>query len=67
MFPIAAAALFSHLVADNAALYRAILDVFAASKRQFRLRLATGSDARLSELGRLDASRRDGTTGSPLR
>jgi hypothetical protein len=37
--PRAASALFSHVVADNAPLYRAILDVFAASKRQFRLHL----------------------------
>jgi len=37
--PRAAPALFSHVVADNAPLYRAILDVFAASKRQFRLHL----------------------------
>lgn len=34
--PRSASALFSHVVADNAALYRAILDAFAASKRQFR-------------------------------
>jgi len=39
--PRAAPALFSHVVADNAPLYRAILDVFAASKRQFRLHLRT--------------------------
>jgi uncharacterized protein (TIGR02677 family) len=38
-FPRTAPALFSHVVADNALLYRAILDVFAASKRQFRLHL----------------------------
>src|SRR5665213_3983643 len=38
-FPRSAPALFSHVVADNAPLYRAILDVFAASKRQFRLHL----------------------------
>jgi uncharacterized protein (TIGR02677 family) len=31
--------LFSHLVAENGANYRAILDVFAAAKRQFRLHL----------------------------
>jgi uncharacterized protein (TIGR02677 family) len=37
--PQSAASLFSHVVADNAPLYRAILDVFAASKRQFRLHL----------------------------
>ncbi len=37
--PRSASALFSHVVADNAPLYRAILDVFAASKRQFRLHL----------------------------
>ena len=35
--PRSASALFSHVMADNALLYRAILDVFAASKRQFRL------------------------------
>jgi len=39
--PRGAPALFSHVVADNAPLYRAILDVFAASKRQFRLHLRT--------------------------
>jgi len=32
--PRSAPALFSHVMADNAPLYRAILDVFAASKRQ---------------------------------
>jgi Protein of unknown function (DUF2397) len=37
--PRSASALFSHVMADNAPLYRAILDVFAASKRQFRLHL----------------------------
>jgi uncharacterized protein (TIGR02677 family) len=37
--PRSAPALFSHVMADNAPLYRAILDVFAASKRQFRLHL----------------------------
>jgi uncharacterized protein (TIGR02677 family) len=37
--PRSAPALFSHVIADNAPLYRAILDVFAASKRQFRLHL----------------------------
>jgi uncharacterized protein (TIGR02677 family) len=37
--PNSASALFSHVVADNGPLYRAILDVFAASKRQFRLHL----------------------------
>jgi uncharacterized protein (TIGR02677 family) len=37
--PRAASALFSHVMADNAPLYRAVLDVFAASKRQFRLHL----------------------------
>src|SRR6202035_3801291 len=37
--PSSAPALFSHVMADNAPLYRAILDVFAASKRQFRLHL----------------------------
>jgi hypothetical protein len=29
--------LFRHVVADKAALYRAIMDTFAAAKRQFRL------------------------------
>jgi uncharacterized protein (TIGR02677 family) len=37
--PHAAPALFSHVMAENAPLYRAILDVFAAAKRQFRLHL----------------------------
>jgi Protein of unknown function (DUF2397) len=37
MLPRSAPALFSHVMADNAPLYRAILDVFAASKRQLRL------------------------------
>ena len=37
--PRSAPALFSHVMAENAPLYRAILDVFAASKRQFRLHL----------------------------
>ena len=37
--PRSASALFSHVMADNAPLYRAILDVFAAAKRQFRLHL----------------------------
>jgi uncharacterized protein (TIGR02677 family) len=37
--PRSASALFSHVVAENGPLYRAILDVFAASKRQFRLHL----------------------------
>lgn len=37
--PRSASTLFSHVMADNAPLYRAILDVFAASKRQFRLHL----------------------------
>jgi uncharacterized protein (TIGR02677 family) len=37
--PRSAPALFSHVIADNAPSYRAILDVFAASKRQFRLHL----------------------------
>ena len=39
MLPRFTPALFSHVIADNAPLYRAILDVFAASKRQFRLHL----------------------------
>jgi hypothetical protein len=37
--PEAAAPLFSHVTADKAATYRAIMDVFAAAKRQFRLHL----------------------------
>jgi hypothetical protein len=37
--PRSASALFSHVMADHAPLHRAILDVFAASKRQFRLHL----------------------------
>jgi Protein of unknown function (DUF2397) len=40
--PRSAPALFSHVMADNAPLYRAILDVIAASKRQFRLHLRAG-------------------------
>jgi uncharacterized protein (TIGR02677 family) len=39
MLPRSTPALFSHVIADNAPLYRAILDLFAASKRQFRLHL----------------------------
>jgi len=39
MLPRSASALFGHVMAENAPLYRAILDVFAASKRQFRLHL----------------------------
>ena len=39
MLPRSTPALFSHVIADNTPLYRAILDVFAASKRQFRLHL----------------------------
>jgi len=35
----AAPRLFSHLVAENSSNYRAILDVFATAKRQFRLHL----------------------------
>lgn len=34
-----AGALFRHVTADKAALYRAIMDVFAAAKRQYRLQL----------------------------
>lgn len=34
-----AAELFRHVSADKAALYRAVLDVFAAAKRQYRLHL----------------------------
>src|SRR5271166_2167702 len=37
--PRSAPALFSHVMADNAPVYRAILDMFAAVKRQFRLHL----------------------------
>lgn len=37
--PDSATDLFSHVTADKAALYRAILEVFAAAKRQFRLHL----------------------------
>jgi uncharacterized protein (TIGR02677 family) len=37
--PEAATPLFSHVTADKAATYRAIMDVFAAAKRQFRLHL----------------------------
>jgi uncharacterized protein (TIGR02677 family) len=37
--PAAAVGLFSHVSADKADVYRAILDVFAAAKRQFRLHL----------------------------
>lgn len=37
--PHSAPALFGHVMADNAPLYRAILGVFATAKRQFRLHL----------------------------
>ena len=37
--PRTAAGLFSHVTADKAAFYRAIMEVFAAAKRQFRLHL----------------------------
>jgi uncharacterized protein (TIGR02677 family) len=37
--PTSAARLFSHVTADKAATYRAVMDVFAAAKRQFRLHL----------------------------
>lgn len=37
--PDATAQLFGHITADRAPLYRAILEVFAAAKRQFRLHL----------------------------
>jgi uncharacterized protein (TIGR02677 family) len=37
--PARAADLFNHVTADKAAEYRAIMDVFAAAKRQFRLHL----------------------------
>ena len=39
MLPRSTPALFSHVIVENTPLYRAILDVFAASKRQFRLHL----------------------------
>gem|GEM_PF-5446608 len=45
--PRSASALFSHVMADNAPLCRAILDVFAASKRQFRLLEAPGCGIKL--------------------
>lgn len=35
----AAAELFNHVTADKAAIYRAVMDVFSAAKRQFRLHL----------------------------
>ncbi len=38
-FPATAASLFSHVTADKAGLYRAIMEVFASAKRQFRLHL----------------------------
>lgn len=37
--PTAAADLFTHVTADKAALYRAVMDVFSTAKRQFRLHL----------------------------
>ena len=37
--PASAAGLFSHVTANKAAFYRAIMDAFAAAKRQFRLHL----------------------------
>lgn len=37
--PASASALFSHITADKAALYRAIMQTFSAAKRQFRLHL----------------------------
>jgi uncharacterized protein (TIGR02677 family) len=37
--PSTAAGLFNHVSADKASLYRAILEVFAAAKRQFQLQL----------------------------
>jgi uncharacterized protein (TIGR02677 family) len=37
--PAAASSLFSHVSADKAAEYRAIMEVFVAAKRQFRLHL----------------------------
>jgi hypothetical protein len=36
--------LFSHVVAANSPHYRAILDVFATAKRQFRLHLDLATD-----------------------
>jgi uncharacterized protein (TIGR02677 family) len=37
--PASAAHLFSHVAADKAAVYRAVMNVFATAKRQFRLHL----------------------------
>lgn len=37
--PPSAAGLFSHVTAEKMAFYRAVMDVFAAAKRQFRLHL----------------------------
>lgn len=37
--PSSAGRLFAHVAADNAPLYRALMSVFAAAKRQFRLHL----------------------------
>lgn len=37
--PASSSSLFRHVSADKAALYRAVLDTFAAAKRQFRLHL----------------------------
>src|SRR5690606_38572827 len=37
--PAAAARLFEHVTAEKAPIYRAVLDAFAAAKRQFRLHL----------------------------
>lgn len=40
--PPSAATLFSHVTAEKIAFYRAIMDLFAAAKRQFRLHLRPG-------------------------
>jgi uncharacterized protein (TIGR02677 family) len=37
--PASAASLFSHVTAEKASFYRAIMDIFATAKRQFRLHL----------------------------
>jgi len=48
--PSSASDLFSHVTATNASLYRAILEVFTATRRQFQLQL------RLMSAGRWDGS-----------
>ena len=37
--PASAASLFSHVTAEKTAVYRAVMEIFAAAKRQFRLHL----------------------------